>query len=286
MLLVAGAILLLVLGLLLLGLFRPRSREATGAHSFNGSAWIVLGGVVVPVVVLTGIYFLTLHTLSVIPAFATQPTVTVELIGHQWWWEVRYPELGVETANEIHIPVGQQVQFKLHSADVIHSFWVPELGGKTDLIPGKENAMWLQADRVGTFRGQCAEYCGLQHAHMALWVVAEPADQFGSWVAAQQQPAPYPTDATIRAGQQVFLGSACVYCHTVAGTNATGRIGPNLTHMGSRMTLAAGTVPNTRANLAGWVLDPQHIKPGNEMPPTALSGPDVQLLLAYLETLK
>jgi cytochrome c oxidase subunit 2 len=170
--------------------------------------------------------------------------------------------------------------------DVIHSFWVPNLHGKKDMIPGQVNTFWLQADRPGVFRGQCAEFCGFQHANMALYVVAEPEDQFARWQAQQRQPAPEPATDAQRKGRDVFMASSCVLCHAVAGTSAGGVTGPNLTHVASRLSLAAGTLPNTRGHLAGWIVDPQLQKPGNNMPPNLLSPHELQALLSYLETLR
>ncbi|HEV3469483.1 MAG TPA: cytochrome c oxidase subunit II [Pyrinomonadaceae bacterium] len=216
--------------------------------------------------------------------------LTVKVIGHQWWWEVRYdnqnPSLIVTTANEIHIPVGRSVLFRLTSNDVIHSFWVPNLGGKTDLIPGHETINWIRADRPGTYRGQCAEFCGHQHAHMALTVVAESPEQFKTWYDAQLRPAPEPSTPQQARGRDVFLSSPCIMCHKIQGTEAGGQVGPNLTHVASRSHIAAGTLENTRGHLAGWVLDSQKIKPGNRMPPNNLASQDLQALLDYLQSLK
>ncbi|HEV2706187.1 MAG TPA: c-type cytochrome, partial [Pyrinomonadaceae bacterium] len=207
-----------------------------------------------------------------------------------WWWEVEYdnrnPSLNVTTANEIHIPVGRPVFFRLTSNDVIHSFWVPNLHGKTDLIPGRETTTWLRADRAGTFRGQCAEFCGHQHAHMALTVVAEAPEQFQAWYDAQLKPAREPATPAEARGREVFLTSPCVMCHKIQGTDAGGNAGPDLTHLASRPTLAAGTLENTRGHLAGWVVDSQKIKPGNRMPPNNIEPDDLQALLDYLQSLK
>ncbi|MDQ3819375.1 MAG: cytochrome c oxidase subunit II, partial [Acidobacteriota bacterium] len=216
--------------------------------------------------------------------------VTIEVTGHQWWWEVRYmdpnPSKIFTTANEIHIPVGQPVTLKLHSTDVIHSFWVPNLNGKKDLIPGKDSTIWLQADQPGVYRGQCAEYCGLQHAHMALFVFAEPVDKFNTWLDSQRAEAVAPSTESEQRGQQVFLTAPCIMCHAIHGTQASATVGPNLTHVASRSTIAAGTLPFTRGHLAGWIIDSQSIKPGNHMPPIALNSEDLQALLDYLQSLK
>jgi cytochrome c oxidase subunit 2 len=216
--------------------------------------------------------------------------VTIEVRGLQWWWQVRYmdaePGKIFYTANEIHIPVGQPVTLLLKSTDVIHSFWVPNLVGKKDLVPGHDATIWLRADKPGLFRGQCAEYCGLQHAHMAFWVVAEPPEKYQAWLAQQRQSAQEPTTDAERRGQQTFLNAPCVMCHTIQGTPAGASIGPNLTHIGSRLTLAAATLPNTRGHLSGWIVDPQAIKPGTRMPPNSLNAEDLQALLDYLQSLK
>jgi cytochrome c oxidase subunit II len=192
----------------------------------------------------------------------------------------------VRGANEIHIPVGESVLVKVTSTDVIHSLWVPALNRKIDVIPGRTNEVVWHADRPGVFRGQCAEYCGVQHAHMALYVVAEPRSQFDAWVGRESTPPPPPPTPLLERGQQILLGSSCVYCHTIAGTNASGTVGPDLSHVASRLSLGAGTIPNTKGYLAGWILDPQHVKPGNRMPATALDGAQLQPLLAYLESLR
>jgi cytochrome c oxidase subunit 2 len=214
----------------------------------------------------------------------------IRVTGHQWWWEVQYrdslPENWVTTANEIHIPVGRPVVFELRSTDVIHSFWPPSLSGKRDQIPGNENSLWFQADSAGVYRGVCAEFCGHQHAKMAFLIVAEPPGEFASWLARQRDTAATPTDAQAQRGKEVFLASSCVMCHAISGTPAGSRIGPDLTHLAGRLTIAAGTLPNTRGNLAGWILDAQAIKPGVKMPPNRLSSADLQALLVYLETLR
>ena len=216
--------------------------------------------------------------------------LTIEVNGRQWWWDVRYsnptPSQIVTTANEIHIPVGRPINFRLGSADVIHSFWVPNLHGKMDMIPGRTVETWLQADRPGVYRGQCAEYCGHQHAHMALTIVAEPQDQFDAWYQSQLQPAATPDTESRINGQRVFLSRPCVMCHGIRGTDAGGRVGPDLTHVASRETIAAGTLHNTREHLAQWIVNSQNIKPGNRMPPIPMSDNDLNSLLDYVQSLK
>ena len=219
-----------------------------------------------------------------------QNAMIVEVTGNQWWWNVRYVSNNASeiftTANEIHIPIGRPVMIRGMSQDVIHSFWVPNLHGKRDLIPSRVTTEWIEADRPGRFRGQCAEFCGMQHAHMAIWVVAEPEPQFEAWRNAQLQPAVNPSDPDTRHGQQVFLDSACVLCHSIRGTTAAGTVAPDLTHIGSRISIAAGTLPNTKGNLAGWIADPQRIKPGNHMAVVPIRSEDLQPLTDYLESLK
>jgi cytochrome c oxidase subunit 2 len=219
-----------------------------------------------------------------------QGALTITVTGHQWWWEARYedatPANIFTTANELHIPVGRPVIIRLQSTDVIHSFWVPNLAGKKDAIPGKSSSVWLKADREGVYRGQCAEYCGAQHAHMALVVIAESPDKFDAWMAAQRQPAVQPSNDSQARGQQVFLNAPCVMCHTIQGTQANAIVGPNLTHLASRGSLAADTLPNSRGHLSGWIVDSQSVKPGNRMPPMSIGAEDLQALLDYLQSLK
>ena len=214
----------------------------------------------------------------------------IRVTGHQWWWEVQYrdslPQNWVTTANEIHIPTGRPVVFELRSTDVIHSFWPPSLSQKRDLIPGDVNSLWFQADTPGVYRGQCLEYCGLQHAKMGFLVIADRPADFASWLDRQRDTALTPTDSVTQRGQEVFLSSSCVMCHAISGTPAGSRIGPDLTHLASRRTIASGTLPNTRGNLAGWILNPQSIKPGTKMPANQFNPDDLQALLTYLESLK
>lgn len=269
---------------MLIALFRRREENAGAPASGNGI--VLWGGVIMPTLVLLGVTGFTLNTLMAISASGSPDDLVVEVIGHQWWWEVRYPEQKIVTANELYIPVGRPVQLRITSDDVIHSFWVPELHGKMDMIPGDTNTFWIEADEAGDYWGVCTEFCGIQHARMNFVLVAQPAEEFAAWVAHQQQPAPEPTEPLAQQGQQIFLDSACAYCHAIDGTSATGRQGPDLTHLASRRTLAAGTVENTLGNLGGWIAGPQHIKPGALMPSSDLSGVELQALLAYLSTLE
>jgi cytochrome c oxidase subunit 2 len=241
-------------------------------------------------VALVGLLVASVFTGRAIGSLQSPDALAIQVTGYQWWWSIEYlnpdPSLRVTTANEIHLPVGRPVSITLKASDVIHSFWVPPLHGKTDLIPGRDNTTWLRADTPGIFRGQCAEYCGVQHAHMAITVVAEPVDQFESWLAAQRQLAAAPTTTEQARGLQVVEQSSCALCHSVRGTRAGARTAPDLTHFATRSTIAAGTLPNTPAHLGQWIADPQHVKPGNRMPPTGLSAEDLQSVVAYLGTLR
>jgi cytochrome c oxidase subunit II len=256
----------------------------------GGKAAVVAVCTAVTAVVLFVLLVASIMTDRGLAMLATHDALTVEITGHQWWWEVQYdasvPAERVTTANEIHIPVGQPVLLKLTSHDVIHSFWTPNLHGKTDLIPGYVTRTWIQADAPGTFRGQCAEFCGVQHAHMALVVVAEPAEKFQAWLTQERRAAAAPVDPLAQRGHDVFVTGPCVLCHAIRGTIAMSRAAPDLTHVAGRGTLAAGTVPNTPGHLAGWILDPQGTKPGALMPATSLGSEDLQALLAYLGTLR
>jgi cytochrome c oxidase subunit 2 len=232
--------------------------------------------------------FLTSRTMG---RMNDQQALTIDVFGHQWWWEVQYPNEQepyrmVVTGNEIHVPVGTPIRIHGTSRDVIHSFWVPNIQGKRDLIPGYENDVLMQVDQPGRWRGQCAEYCGMQHAHMSFYMVAESQHEFDTWMTQQAQSSVIPTNQQTKHGQQVFLTHSCVLCHTIRGTTAGSRVGPDLTHLASRSTIAAGMLPNTIGNLGGWILNPQSLKPGSRMPPNQLSGPELQDLLAYLETLR
>lgn len=286
-------VVLVILGLLLVAAVRARGNRhepgellvATG----GGLSWIMIGGIVVPSIILTVTFILTLVTLNAVAAPSRPMANTIRVTGHMWWWEIRYlgssPDSGAVTANELHIPVGEPVRLELQSSDVIHSFWVPELAGKTDIIPGQTNVAWLEAKKPGVYWGRCGEYCGMQHANMELRVVAESPAQFHAWLAAQRKPAADPGSPAASAGKQVFLTSACASCHTVRGTPAGGSVGPDLTHLASRLTIAGGMLANTRGNLAGWIADAQGIKPGVQMPTMAPKPGQLEELVSYLQTL-
>jgi cytochrome c oxidase subunit 2 len=235
--------------------------------------------------------FVDFSTARAIHQFASKPNaVNITLTGHQWWWEIRYedeqPQNIIATANEIHIPTGRPVKIVLQSADVIHSFWIPNLTGKKDMIPNHSTEIWFQADKPGMYWGQCAEFCGFEHAKMRLFVIADPPEVFDGWLNAARTPSRPPLEQIQKEGQQVFMLKQCSMCHTIVGTPAGGRVGPDLTHLMNRYTLAAGAIRNTPGQLAGWILDPQVIKPGCRMPQNNLSPHDLQALLEYLRTLQ
>ncbi len=217
---------------------------------------------------------------------ATATRMTVVVTGHQWWWEIRYPGTSAVTANELHIPVRTPVRVEVRTADVIHSFWVPQLNRKVDAIPGRTNVVELNADTPGRYRGACAEFCGLQHAHMALYVFAQPAADFRRWLTRESRPATQPAGGLAAAGARVFADGTCSSCHAIRGTDANSDVGPDLTHVASRTTLAAVTIPNGDATLRDWITDNQHIKPGNQMPDIGLPGSQLDAVVAYLEGLK
>jgi cytochrome c oxidase subunit 2 len=277
----------ITMALLAWAVFRGRH----GRHPGEGLARnvVIVWGLAVPIVVLLSILF---YSVGVGRMFATEPfrdAMTVHVTGKQWWWQVRYlkgSDAVADTANEIHVPVGTPVKIRLSSNDVIHSFWVPNLTGKMDLIPGRTNEIWLRADQEGVWRGECAEFCGVQHAHMGFEVVAEPASKFFAWLDAQRQPASPPASDVARKGQEVFVQGPCAMCHRIMGTAAGGTVGPDLTHLARRRTIAAAVLPNNRGSLAGWIVNAQGVKPGTQMPRINLSSEDLESLLAYLETLQ
>jgi cytochrome c oxidase subunit 2 len=271
----------IVVALLLIA-WKRRNRRGIGSDTDGDKpgerfAWFVVvgAGVAFPVVVIGE---------TEAPAQGAT-SLTIQVTGHQWWWQVRYPGTTAVTANEIHIPVRTPIRIEVRTADVIHSFWVPQLNRKIDTIPGRQSSIELYADAVGRYRGQCSEFCGLQHAHMGIYVFAQPVAAFHRWLAAEARPAAAPSTMRARAGQQVFLSGPCASCHAIRGTSASGQVGPDLTHVASRTTLAALTIPNTPAELRRWILDNQQIKPGNRMPDIQLSAPRMRQLLAYLEGL-
>lgn len=287
-----SAIWIAVMGGLAIGLLaRPRDAQLpllARQHYGSGRTRVIAG-----LTVLTG---LTVIALTVLSYFTDKSLATpaaqpahVTLIGHQWWWEIRYddtdPSRSFTTANELHVPVGRPVMISLQSTDVIHSFWVPSLAGKEDLIPGWKNAITITAQSAGLYRGQCAEFCGLQHAHMGLLVFADPPDRFDAWYAKQLAEASPPNEA-VKRGHDVFMRSGCILCHGIRGTKAGGKVGPDLTHFGSRTSIAADTLPLGHDALVSWIADPQGVKPGANMPKVKLSDADREAVARYLESLK
>jgi cytochrome c oxidase subunit II len=242
-------------------------------------------------VVLLGVLFVaTVVTDRALAQLPVNNALHIKLTGHQWWWEATYDDPQVSnvfsTANELHIPVGRPVLLTLEAGDVIHSVWLPSLAGKKDLIPGRTATLALRADQPGIYRSACAEFCGYEHARMVLLVFADPPAQYEQWVEHARTPAPPPDSDATRRGQQVFLQSTCAMCHAISGTAANGKHAPDLTHIASRQTIAAGTLSNTPSVLAAWISDPQQFKPGVDMPPNGLPPDDLGSLVAYLGTLK
>ncbi len=294
-----GAVIwLVVVGLMFAALLRRRrSTSATDPESIGGDTgrnWPIFGGIVVPLIVIGVVFGYSIYTLAAIENPIEKPPIKIEIVGRRWWWEIKYPDQSVITANEIHLPVGVAAQVKLQTADVIHSFWIPELHGKMDLIPTRINNITLESDKIGVYRGECAEFCGLQHAHMGFMVVVESQADYDKWIKVQQQPAAAPADASAQRGQQVFLSVGCVFCHHVRGLEEQEKeidrscvdLGPDLTHLDSRLTIAGASLAQNRGNLTGWIIDAQHVKPGALMPNmNNMTSEDLQSLIAYLESL-
>jgi cytochrome c oxidase subunit 2 len=297
---VISLVVMTIIGVLVLAgaLIRGRRGDAATLRSVPierggfGLLFIYIG-IGLSFLVLTATVVWNYSVLADIVAPSSRPVATVHIVGHQWWWEVDYegadPSRNFVTANEIHVPVGEPVKVTLSTADVIHSFWVPALTGKMDTIPGQHNTTWMQADKPGIYRGQCTEYCGQQHAHMAFVVMAQAPNEFKTWWDHQLQgPKELRAESGLKsaeAGQMVFMKN-CAVCHTVRGTMAHGKVGPDLSHLMERHTIAAGTLPNSIGALSGWISNPQHIKPGNFMPTLDLSAEDLNNLRSFLETLQ
>lgn len=278
------AVYVLVIGLLGVSLLSRRR-----LHDDTRTRVVVIGGFAAPAVILLVLMAANLYTLVAVAAPSRSANLTLDVVGHQWWWEVRYPDQQFATANEIHIPTNATVVIHLSSADVIHSLWVPRLAGKTDLVPGQNASMWLQADVAGEYRGQCAEYCGIEHAQMAFVVVAQAPDQFQQWVASQAQPATPPTESNLARGAQAFASLGCINCHAIRYGGATptgGGIGPDLTHIASRNSIAAGAAANDPDTLERWIANPASIKKGATMPPTSTDPDTLRALVSYLASLK
>jgi cytochrome c oxidase subunit II len=280
---VAAVVYLVVIAFLLAAL--RRRNEANTRTAVR----VVSVAVGITSIVLLGLGVSDFFAQRVIAAMPQDP-LRVRVTAHQWWWEIEYadgqPSRRVRTANELHVPTGRPVELELTADDVIHSFWVPSLQGKKDLLPGYTTRLDFIASRAGVYEGQCAEFCGFQHAHMAIDVIALAPDEYSRWYEAQLASPPEPTNPAAHHGREVFMGSSCVMCHNIQGTDASGSVGPDLTHVASRRRLAAGTLPNTPSNLAGWIRDPQGVKPGTHMPATQLSGEDLAALTSYLSELR
>src|SRR5580700_825730 len=292
-LVITGIIFVVVFALILYSVIRFRAR-ATDAGSepaqVYGSTQIELAWTIIPILIVVVLFLATARVIHAIQD-APEPAEAVEVtaIGHQFWWEFRYPRFGIVTANELHVPVSDPAHptptfLKLLSADTDHSFWVPELAGKTDLIPNHPNRMWIDPHDLGVYVGQCAQFCGIQHAKMLLRVYVDSRDQFDKWVRDEKQSVV--TDEATEEGRRIFETTACLNCHAISGTNATGRFGPDLTHLMSRDTIAAGAAENTKENLRLWIQNPDAIKPGSLMPAMQLTDADLDALVRYLETLK
>ena len=289
-LVIATVVFVVVEGLILVSAFRFRRRaqdaaEPTQVHGNTKAeiAWTILPALIV--VTLFVMALQTQQTLDTKPVAAAEQ-MTVKVIGHQFWWEYQYPDLNITTATDLVIPAGKVVNLELTSADVIHSFWVPQLNGKTDAFPNHTNSTWIQADTPGTYYGQCAELCGPSHANMRVVVVVKTQAEFDQWVQQQQAGPAEPTDALAQQGQQVLMAGACIGCHTINGTNANGKTGPNLTHVASRTSIAGGSLTNTEGNLRRWLSNPPAVKPGSIMPNLNLTRTEIDALVAYLQTLK
>jgi cytochrome c oxidase subunit 2 len=289
---VCAVIWLIVVAVLARALWRrrdvPDDPLALDQRAERRMMFVVIGGVAATAIIITGFTLASFFTTRSL-AVATDNDLTIRVRASQWWWEVQYPGSGsdtVKTANEIHIPVGRNVRVQLEGMDVIHSFWVPSLAGKQDLIPGRPNEMTLRAERAGVYRGQCAEFCGLQHAHMSFFVIAEEATAFDTWMREQAQGAASPTDPEALAGRQAFLSKPCAACHAIRGTPAAGTSGPDLTHVGGRQFIASGLLETTRGTLAAWIADPQTLKPGNNMPMVPLTPEELRAISAYMASLK
>ena len=284
----AVGVFVVVEGVLIYTLVRFRQRPGgPRPREIHGNVLLEVVWTLVPALILVAIAIPTIRTIFLVDRPTEDPdALVVEAIGRQWWWEFRYPELGIVTANEAHLPAGRTVDLRLRSADVMHSFWVPRLAGKRDLMPGRENQLWFRPDSTGVFHGQCAEFCGTAHALMGMRVIVEEPDDFERWAQANAGDADTPADAQARAGQAVFMSNACVSCHAVRGTSAAGRFGPDLTHFGSRLTIASGVLENTPENLTRWLDSTQHVKPGNLMPEVVLDPAQIRQLVAYLGALR
>ncbi len=269
---VSAIIFIIVAGLVVYATIRFRRREGREAKQFSENLWLEVLWISIPLLIVAGLFVVAVRTMSLVnpPVLGNKPDLTV--VAHQWWWELHYPQSGVTAANEIHLPVGKHLLLRFESADVIHGFWVPAFGQKIDVIPGHPNSMWLTITRPGLYLGTCNSFCGMAHAHMRILVFAQSPEDFSAWLAHQRQPASPPSAVGAAKGAEVFKEKNCVNCHSIAGLMTKGRVAPDLTHLGSRTTLAAGTLTNTPENLAKWLKNPQSVKKGVLMPDTGLNN--------------
>ncbi|CAG0935044.1 cytochrome c oxidase subunit II [Thermoflexales bacterium] len=289
-LIIATVVFVVVEGLILFSAFRfrRRAKDASEPAQVHGNTKAEIAWTILPAMIVVTLFVLALQgqqALDAKPAQAAEQ-MTIKVIGHQFWWEYQYPDLGITTATDLVIPTGRVVNLELSSVDVIHSFWIPQLNGKTDAFPNHVNYTWIQANTPGIYHGQCAELCGASHANMRAVVVAKTPAEFDQWVKEQQAPPVAPTEALAQQGQLIFSTGACIGCHTINGTAATGKTGPDLTHVGSRTTLAGGLLTNTAGNQRRWLADPPAVKPGSIMPQLNLTRTEIEALTAYLQSLK
>lgn len=287
---VCAVIYIIVVATMIWSIARKRRDTDQAPESSRRITRIVAAATVFTTLTITGFTIVSVASGHGLGSPSGPGAITVDVIGHQWWWEFQYrdvtPSDWVTSPNELHIPVGVRVTLNVSSRDVIHSFWIPNLHGKRDLIPGITTTTWIQADTPGMYRGQCAEFCGYQHAHMALLVITEPMADFLTWIGNQRMSAPAPSTDGTRRGYELFMQSTCVLCHTIRGTDAGSRVGPELTHVASRKTIAAGTLPNTHDDVRRWIADPQSVKPGVRMPASVLRGDDLDAVVSYIRSLR
>jgi cytochrome c oxidase subunit 2 len=282
----AAVVYVVVAGFVVTASLRGRRKSAEDRErTVRDNVFIWTGGVIVPVIILALLAVVTVHTGTSL-RHEKKGELRVDVVGEQWWWRVRYRDPSFETANEIHLPVGRPVAITLRSDNVIHSFWAPQLASKVDTIPGQTNVLRFTPEKIGVYRGLCAEYCGLQHAHMQFLVFVQSEEDYGRWVARRENPPAEPTSELAARGRLVFEREACAGCHTIDGTGASGKLGPNLTDVGSRSTIGAVTLDNTTKNLTDWVTNPRDAKPGVIMPPATISHDDIKAVVAYLQSLK
>lgn len=290
---IAAVVFVVVESLLIFTALRYSRKGIQSASQTEGNVRLEIGWTMLPAVVLAIVFVLSLSTLQTVSSqsiaaslnLSGPKAVTVRVIGHQWWWQFNYPDLGITTANEMHVPVNTVINLDIESADVIHSYWVPQLGGKLDAIPGHVNKTWFRANQTGTFYGTCAEFCGIEHAVMRLNVIVDTPEQYQAWLENQKAAIPALT-GTIKTGSEAFQKASCGACHTINDTTWQGKVGPNLTHLGSRSMIAGGALPNTPENLARWLANPQAVKPGALMPNLQLSNDTIQSILEFLKALK